>query len=1060
MVKRFVAACLISFFLNSGIASQRTIESGEESDGSKGTQLISFTTNEGTEISVDVSPDGGTVVFDLLGQLYTLPIQGGVAMPLDHHQWSWDAKPRFAPDGTKIAFISDRGGVRDLWIYNIEEKKSTPFPYRDRPTFAPIDGTLHWMAGGREVVMMSGRTVDVEQRTERNLLTNGSEILSLAVAPNGQFGFFSTQRHLGVQSGKFIETRVFRINLNTNETVALTSPGAEYDEYKPELSRDGRLMAYLRQYHLGNTQLRIKDLEAGSDQLLTRLSGVDEPAQLRTDEETPGYAFTPDNRFIVIWNAGKIHKISVADGRSEIIPFTANVNRLINKPLRAVFPMRDGLVRLRALMWPSRSADEELTVFSAVGDLWKQRRSSKEPQRLTETDEFEFMPAISPNGKKLAFVTYSHTPSKILKETSRLQIMNLETGDFEKLPSTLEKCTQPSWSPDGKRLALVRKNPQPYSTSAELGWIEVGSPSFNKVADIPSDYGDVFDPNNQLHHLQTILWSQEGSELYIHEAKGNQLVLQAVSLDGSNRRELVRGRGNTPFKRGGDIFGFVPSPDLKQLAVFGADGQLYLKGMQKESARAQSVSLDMPELRRISEVGALYGNWLSASKFGYWFLDQQFLYDSATSKLKHLPQISIKLPRRQGRGLWAVKGARIISVSGDNGANPIFERGTIVVKNRRIIDVGPSENVVIPRKTKIIDGAGLTIVPGIIDVHYHQRGDTSNDTVSRLDRNLAYGVTTAFDPGGAPHSDAALAWQELIELGRIRGSRYLFDKGSGTGEIDIFEKQKSTPFEQVSAKVRQKRAMGVGPCLKVNNDADRFEVRMVVQAARSQGLCLVGHTDGAATFFSHVIDGVAPHHANGMPIHAYDDVAKFLIRSKATLSPHFSLTSSTSHHQGGFLRNHVEEMRNRLSPNEISKFEHFFGEQYRRREGNLPLFRFEDTRIASAAADAVRLMRRGMNIAISGDDYMATETRAEMTLFQKAGATPEEILRSVSITGARELGIHRDLGSLERGKIADFLVLTANPLENILNSIYVKWTVVDGVIYDSNTLEVVSKFVE
>jgi len=67
---------------------------------------IEFETDEGTWISVDVSPDGGTVVFDLLGDIYSVPIGGGNAAPLSGGP-AYETQPRYSPDGRKISFTSD-----------------------------------------------------------------------------------------------------------------------------------------------------------------------------------------------------------------------------------------------------------------------------------------------------------------------------------------------------------------------------------------------------------------------------------------------------------------------------------------------------------------------------------------------------------------------------------------------------------------------------------------------------------------------------------------------------------------------------------------------------------------------------------------------------------------------------------------------------------------------------------------------------------------------------------------------------------------------------------------
>src|SRR5207253_7120346 len=99
---------------------------------------IEFSTDEGTWLSLDVSPDGKTIVFELLGDIYTLPIEGGQAKLVDGGM-AFDSQPKFSPDGKWIAFLSDREGTENVWIMkadgsepkqvskdpNSEDRKST-----------------------------------------------------------------------------------------------------------------------------------------------------------------------------------------------------------------------------------------------------------------------------------------------------------------------------------------------------------------------------------------------------------------------------------------------------------------------------------------------------------------------------------------------------------------------------------------------------------------------------------------------------------------------------------------------------------------------------------------------------------------------------------------------------------------------------------------------------------------------------------------------------------------------------------------------------------------------
>ena len=83
------------------------------------TRTLDFTTNEGTWISLDVAPDGETIVFELLGDFYTLPIEGGTATRITSGQ-GYDMQPRFSPDGRQIVFVSDRDGSENVWVANVD----------------------------------------------------------------------------------------------------------------------------------------------------------------------------------------------------------------------------------------------------------------------------------------------------------------------------------------------------------------------------------------------------------------------------------------------------------------------------------------------------------------------------------------------------------------------------------------------------------------------------------------------------------------------------------------------------------------------------------------------------------------------------------------------------------------------------------------------------------------------------------------------------------------------------------------------------------------------------
>src|SRR5690349_1835072 len=108
---------------------------------------LKFTTDEASWVSLDVSPNGQTIVFDILGDLYTIPIAGGKATRITSGA-GWDQQPRYSPDGSQIVFVSDRNGSKNVWIANADGTKPHIITKSERINFtSPI-----WSADGQYVI--------------------------------------------------------------------------------------------------------------------------------------------------------------------------------------------------------------------------------------------------------------------------------------------------------------------------------------------------------------------------------------------------------------------------------------------------------------------------------------------------------------------------------------------------------------------------------------------------------------------------------------------------------------------------------------------------------------------------------------------------------------------------------------------------------------------------------------------------------------------------------------------------------------------------------------------
>src|SRR5688500_10154481 len=115
------------------------------------TRSLRFTATEGTWISLDVSPDGRTILFELLGDLYTLPIAGGTATRITNGQ-AFDMQPRYSPDGKSIVFVSDRNGSENLWVADADGANARALTTGERQDFlSPV-----WAPDGRTVIAAEG----------------------------------------------------------------------------------------------------------------------------------------------------------------------------------------------------------------------------------------------------------------------------------------------------------------------------------------------------------------------------------------------------------------------------------------------------------------------------------------------------------------------------------------------------------------------------------------------------------------------------------------------------------------------------------------------------------------------------------------------------------------------------------------------------------------------------------------------------------------------------------------------------------------------------------------
>ena len=376
------------------------------------TKKVSFTTDEGTWMDLDVSPDGKTIVFDLLGDLYLLPIEGGKARRLTHGP-AFDVQPRFSPDGREIAFTSDRGGGNNIWRIGVDGAgasavSSEKFRLMNNPVWTP-DGqyliarkhfTSERSLGAGELWMFHKSGGEGLQLTKKK--NDQQDQGEPAVSPDGRYVYFSEDMSAGpnFQYNKNVHDLVYairRLDLTdgTFEDIISTPGGA----VRPEPSPDGKSLAFVKRVR-DKTVLHIMDLHSGAVRPLWDGLSHDMQEAWAVFGPYANYAWTPDSAALVIWAQGKLWRVDAKTGMQAPIAFSAFVEQTVTAPLRFKRKLTEGRFTPKMIRDVATSPDGKTLIFHAVGHLYRKALPDAAPERLTATTGlYEYQPSFSADGR-------------------------------------------------------------------------------------------------------------------------------------------------------------------------------------------------------------------------------------------------------------------------------------------------------------------------------------------------------------------------------------------------------------------------------------------------------------------------------------------------------------------------------------------------------------------------------------------------------------------------------------------------------------------------------------